>query len=74
MDSLDIIFAGILLLSAFRGYSKGFLRTAVGMASPVIGILAGLRWAVPVGVGLEQYVRVPEFMRGWVAVPGAFRF
>ncbi len=73
LGGLDLIFACILLYAAFRGYSRGFLRTVMRMASPVIGAMAGLRLAVPLGVVLADYISLPDFMSGWVGVPSAFR-
>jgi len=61
LSPVDIIFAIILVLAMWRGYSRGLLRTAATYVAPVLAFMLAKDFSDPVRDRLALYQVVPEF-------------
>ena len=74
MNLVDLALTVLLLLCAIRGFLRGFVRESFGFAAFIVGLLAALRFADPVGHSLQSWealAGLPDAARvggGFVAV------
>ena len=72
MDPVDVTLALLIGYFTYRGYSRGVLVTLASIASPVLGVVAALRFS---GAGADWaagYVRAPELVLDVIAYPLVF--
>jgi membrane protein required for colicin V production len=71
MNLVDLALTVLLLLCAIRGFWRGLIRESFGFAAFLVGLLAALRFADPVGQSLQSWeilAALPDAAR----VGGAF--
>jgi len=56
MNTVDVALVVLLFLCAARGFLRGLLREACGLAALLIGLLAATRWALTGGEALGTLV------------------
>lgn len=60
INLIDIILLGLVLLSVFGGYRRGFILGVLDLAGWVLSLLAGLRFYQPVAPLLTVYLHAPQ--------------
>jgi membrane protein required for colicin V production len=56
---IDISLALVIILSVFSGVRMGFVRTAIGFAATVLGLIFALQYYRAVAVTLHHYISQP---------------
>jgi membrane protein required for colicin V production len=56
MNWIDLVLAVLIMLSIAAGLRAGFVRTAIGLVSTILGLVFGLHYYLAVAVSLRPYI------------------
>lgn len=56
MNWIDLVLALLMIVSIAAGLRAGFIRTAIGLVSAILGLVFGLHYYLAIAVSLRPYI------------------